>query len=105
VIRQNSYNKNRQLGKVFYYASARKKIGLQSMSNRLKDVSDEINFDWLNDFSFSQLRWSLKKSFLPYYCTTSDKRPIMLEVFPPGRASTVNRVFIAYVSWKARDCF
>jgi len=32
--------RNRQLRRVFYYTDARKKIGLQSPTNRLKGVSD-----------------------------------------------------------------
>jgi len=66
-IRQNSYYKNRQMGRVFYYVKSNKKIGLQSLSNRLKEVSDSINFDWLNYMTVDQQCTLLKKNFFPYY--------------------------------------
>jgi len=50
---RNSYCKNGQMGRVFYYIKSNKKTGLQSLFNRLKEVSDSIKFDWLNYMSLN----------------------------------------------------
>lgn len=67
AIRQNSYYKSRQTGRVFYYVQSQKKVGLQSLANRLKDVSDAVNFDWLNSMTVPQQRASLKQCFFPFF--------------------------------------
>jgi len=44
------------MGNVIYYISnAKKMIGLQPLSNRLKDVRDTVSFNWLNNLSVAQL--------------------------------------------------
>jgi len=72
AIKQNSYYKSKQMGRVFYYVQSQMKIGPQSLTNRLKDVGDAVDFDLLAKLYDNTTAKSVSKSvFFPLLCPTS----------------------------------
>jgi len=65
-VRNNSYYKTRFHGRVFMFSTAASKIGQQSISNRLRDISFKLDFNWLFLNCKDKLRVCLKKIFFPY---------------------------------------
>ena len=65
-INANSYTERRQPGRMFVFDRSFKKIGRQSINNRLNAVSKQMKFSWMN-MNKDCLRTNLKKSFFKYY--------------------------------------
>jgi hypothetical protein len=61
----NSYTERRQDGRMFFFDGSKKKIGRQSIRNRLSVLSKQMKFKWLHT-STSALRPNLKKCFFQY---------------------------------------
>ena len=62
----NSYEKNRSPGRLFFFSDSRKRIGDQSLRNRLGPVMNDLCFPWINS-SPDALRINLKKHFFAYF--------------------------------------
>jgi len=70
AIRDNSYFKSRHHGMVFMFSSNSYKVGAQSVSNRLRDVSLLLKCNWLFERSKDKLRIEAKKVSFPYYSSS-----------------------------------
>jgi len=91
-IRQNSYLNVRSHGRVFFYSTNRRKIGSQSVSNRLCDVALKVDFPWMFSLPRDAIRMKLKRLFFPYFNVPPANPPAPRapsnagRFFPPGRA-------------------
>jgi len=66
IIRNQSYLTNRNHGQVFFFRNNRRRIGGQSLVNRVTDTAKKLTFPWMF-CSKDRVRVELKKTFFPYY--------------------------------------
>lgn len=68
LIRGNSATSGRQPSRPTFFDTSRKKIGRQSIQNRIGDVFKRVKSDWLEKGkSKDALRIELKRAFFPYF--------------------------------------
>jgi len=66
-LRANPYVKMRDTVRLLFYATNKRKIGLQSLKNRLSDISKQVDFEWLAPLSRDLLHVKLKQNFFSYF--------------------------------------
>jgi len=86
MILSQSYLERRTPGQLFTYDASIKRIGRQTLSNRLALVSKVIKFPWL-DITTDEMRRNLKKTFFKYVITqpyrSIDHTTGVVRFFPP----------------------
>jgi len=66
-LKANSFVERRQPHRLLFYDSSCRKIGRQSIKNRLNTIAKHIKFDWFNvHCTPARVRIELKKSFFTY---------------------------------------